>query len=410
MTAAPVPRSVVVVGGGIAGVSMCDALRAGGYDGSLTLVDAGERPYDRPPLSKEFLTGAKTVDDLALKPDTWYDDHQVQLLAKTEAVGLLPSESAVQLTGGSLIRADRVVLATGGRPALPPLVGVDHDKVHTLRTVSDARRLRDVLVPGVRLLVVGAGLIGAEVASTAVDLGCQVTLVDPIDPPLTGVVGSEVAGWMHGEHRRRGIDLKPAGVESITEDRDGVRVALTGGHEPAQFDAVLLAVGMAPAVELARTAGLDCDGGIIVDRGQTTSNAAVLAIGDPSRRRLSDGHTAPRSEHWEAAEHDAARAAATVLGLRQPAEQVSWFWTDRHGHHIEVVGRMGHTQEVVHRGAVGDPQFSVLGLRDGYVVAAVAVDSTMVVRAARRMIDRQIRVDPAALADTTVDPRKLLRH
>lgn len=410
MTAARVPNSVVVVGGGIAGVSACDALRANGYDGGLTMIDAGDKPYDRPPLSKEFLTGATSFDDLALKPDAWFDDHQVQLMAKTEVAGLLPGESSVQLADGSLIRADRVVLATGGRPMVPPLLGVDQELVHTLRTAEDAQRLKTVLTPGVRLLVVGAGLIGAEVASTAVDLGCEVTMVDPIDPPLAGVVGPDVAAWMHDEHTRRGITVRQAGVESVAARPGGVRVALTGGHEPADFDVVLLAVGMTPAIELARTAGLECDGGIIVDRGQTTGNAAVLAIGDPSRRRLPDGHTAPRSEHWEAAEHDANRAAATILGRRQPADQVSWFWTDRHGHHIEVVGKMGDAHEVVHRGAIGDQQFSVLGLRDGYVVSAVAVDSTMVVRAARRMIDRQIRVDPLALADTSVDPRKLVRH
>jgi len=216
---------------------------------------------------------------------------------------------------------------------------------------------------------------------------------------------------MHAEHTRRGINVLQAGVESISDRDGGVQVALTGGHEPARFDAVLMAVGMTPAVELARTAGLEVDGGIIVDHGQTTTtNPAVLAVGDPSRRKLPDGHTAPRSEHWEAAEHDANRAAATVLGQRQPAEQVSWFWTDRHGHHIEVVGKMSNADEVVHRGTIGDPTFSVIGLRDGYVVSAVAVDSTMVVRAARRMIDRQIRVDPLALADSSVDPRKLLRH
>jgi NADPH-dependent 2,4-dienoyl-CoA reductase/sulfur reductase-like enzyme len=399
---------VVVVGGGIAGVSTVAALRAGGFDGAVTLVDAGELPYDRPPLSKEYLSGARDLKQIALQPTEWYDTHAVSLLTRTTVSELRPDEGRVLLAGGGVLPADRVVLATGGRAARPPIPGADSPRVHVLRTVEDADRLRDGLVPDARLLVVGAGLIGAEVASTAVDLGCHVVLVDPVAPPLAAAVGHDVAHWLHDQHRARGIEVLQAGVESFTESGDGLMARFGDGHAPRSFDHVLLGVGMVPETRLATDAGLEVDRGVVVDPGHVTSNPAVLAVGDPARVRR-DGMLLPRTEHWEAAQHDGQRAAATILGLAPPAGTAAWFWTDRHHRHVEAVGHMGSAIGTVVRGAFGDPSFSVFGLDGDRVVAAVAVDDPMAVRAARRLIDRGIAVDPQRLADPATDLRRLVR-
>lgn len=400
---------IVVVGGGIAGVSTAGALRAGGYCGELTLVDADEFPYDRPPLSKDYLAGAKDLKQIALQPMQWYDDNRIDLRTNTTVVALRPGEGGVELADGTLLDADRVVLATGGHAARPPIPGVDSPRVHVLRTSKDADRLGAALVPGARVLVVGAGLIGAEVASTAVDLGCDVTLVDPVAVPITAAVGHEVAAWLHSLHAGRGITTLTAGVESFTDTGSRVDAVITGDTEPRSFDVVILGVGMVPDTRLAQAAGLEIDRGIVVDLQQVTSNPAVLAVGDPTRIRR-NGALAPRAEHWDAAQHDGRRAAATILGAAAPDATAPWFWTDRHHRHVEGVGHIADADTTVIRGEFGADAFSAFGLRNGVVVGAVAVDDSNAVRAARRMIDRGLRVDPQRLADTATDLRKLLRE
>ena len=170
----------------------------------------------------------------------------------------------------------------------------------------------------------------------------------------------------------------------------------------------MLGVGMVPETALAEAAGLEVDRGIVVDVGQVTSNPAILAVGDPARTRRG-GMLLPRTEHWEAAQHDGERAATTILGAAARAESAPWFWTDRHHLHVEAVGEMAAASTTVLRGRLGEPPFAAFGLREGRLVGAVSVDDSTAVRAARRMIDRGIAVDPTRLADTAVDLRKLLR-
>ncbi|WP_169814570.1 NAD(P)/FAD-dependent oxidoreductase [Nocardia pseudovaccinii] len=398
--------NVVIVGGGIAGVGTAAALRSGGFVGDITLVDAGEFPYDRPPLSKEFLAGTKQLADIALQPPQWYDEHKIRLITNTRVTAVRPSTGEVELFEGTALPADCVVLATGGRAARPPIPG--SQDVHVLRTATDAEKLRAALQPGARLLVVGAGLIGAEVASTAVDLDCEVVLVDPVRPPLAHAVGAEIAAWLHGLHALRGVVTVRSGLESLHDTPSGIEAHLTATDKPREFDVVVLGVGMVPETALAEAAGLEVDRGIIVDRTQTTSNPAVLAVGDPARVR-DDGILLRRAEHWEAAQHDGQRAAATVLGTPPPAETAPWFWTDRHHVHVEVVGDMAAAERTALRGTIGAPKFSAFGLRNGHVVGAVAVNDSTAVRAARRLIDRRIAVDTARLADPSIDLRQLLR-
>jgi 3-phenylpropionate/trans-cinnamate dioxygenase ferredoxin reductase component len=272
---------VVIVGGGLAGLSTAAALRAGGFGGELTIIDAGDFPHDRPPLSKDFLAGTRSAGDIALQAEAWYDTQSIRLITRSTATALRPAEGRVELACGTTLPADRVVLAMGGRAVRPRIPGACGPLVHVLRCVSDAVRLRDALKPGARVLVVGAGLIGAEVASTAVRLGCQVTLADPVSPPLAAVLGGEVASWLHAVHAEHGIKLVASAVPTL---------------DAADADVVLLATGMVPVTALAAMAGINADQGIIVDHGQVTSNPAVLAAGDCCRLR----DEAPAG-HWEAA-------------------------------------------------------------------------------------------------------------
>lgn len=407
MTVVP-PRRVVMVGAGIAGVATCAGLRAAGYRGDLLLIDAGERPYDRPPLSKGYLAGQKDGEAIALQPSQWYAEHQVELMSETTVLGLDTGTLTVSTSAGD-VSGDAVVIATGGRAAVPPVPGVADARVHVLRDVEDAERLRDALRPGCRVLVVGAGLIGAEAASTLVDLGMSVTMVDPVDPPLAAVVGTAVARWMHDSHVERGIDLRHAGVARLVASPEGIVAHLDDGSTPVVVDQVLLGVGMVPRDELAAVAGLDVDRGVLVDHCQRTSRPGVFAIGDVARQRDEAGLPLPRVEHWEGAQDGAARLVAHLMGLDAPADRAPWFWSDRHGHHVEVVGALVDGSELVWRGDPSAAPFAVFAIEGDRLLGAVAVDDTKVVRAARRIIDQQIRVDPAALADVSTDPRQLVR-
>jgi NADPH-dependent 2,4-dienoyl-CoA reductase/sulfur reductase-like enzyme len=417
--------SVVVVGGGIAGVSTVAELRKHGYVGDLTLLSADPIPYDRPPLSKEYLAGRRDLGSIALQAPEWYAEQRIDLVADALAVALDPVAGTVELSDGRQFSADRIVLATGGNPLWPDVervvrelpdrppvgsgqgAGLSATRVHTLRSAEDADALRGVLHPGVRLLVAGAGLIGAEVASTARKLGCEVVLVDPVDPPIAAAVGVQVAAWLHSLHAVHGVETVTATVERLESTSTGVVAHIAGEAEPRTFDAVLLAVGMVPDTALAKAAGLDIDNGVVVDDDQVTSHPKVLAVGDCARRR---GHR--RAEHWEAALHDGQRAAATILGIGASVRTAPWFWTDRNDLHVEAVGEMRSPDaehQTVVRGVLGEPPFSVFTLRGERVIGAVAVDDPNAVRAARRMIDRAVGVRASDLADPATDLRRLVR-
>jgi len=412
MTASGLGR-VVVVGAGLAGVSTCVELRRRGYDGGLLLIDAGPFPHDRPPLSKDYLAGKADDTTIRLQPDDWFAAHQVDLRTETRVLALHPASGSVELADGTEERADAVVLATGGDPRALPVPGGTEPLVHLLRTVDDARRLRAALRPGARLVVVGGGLIGAEVASTALGLGLEVVLVDPVDPPLQGAVGPRVATFLHGQHTARGIDVRIAGVDRIEPRGEGAVVHLAGsaGHsEPVNADIVVAGIGIVPTSALAEIAGLAVEGGVLVDDRHRSSNPAVFAVGDAARRRRVDGTPGPRVEHWEAAQNGGAAVAAALLGAEPPPEGAPWFWTDRHGCHVEAVGSMSAGETTARRGVLGEGPYVEFALAGGRCVGAVAIDDSKALRATRRLIEAGKPVDADALADPSVDLRKLARR
>ncbi|MFJ7088591.1 NAD(P)/FAD-dependent oxidoreductase [Streptomyces griseus] len=406
MSAHTVTRSVTVLGGGLAGLTVARELRAGGYDGAVRIVDPEGVPYDRPPLSKAYLEGRVTVEKLHLVPETWYADYGVELIA-TRAVRLDPGTGSVRLADGRDMMTDAVVLTTGGTPRRLPVPGGELSGVHTLRTRADADRLRDVLRPGTRIAIVGAGLIGAEVASTAVGRGAEVTLIDTVDPPLAAAVGPEMARVLHAMHPVAGIRVVTGALTAITL-RQGAHVLHVDGEE-VLADVVLSAVGIRAGTELARGAGLATDNGVLVDAQQRTGNPSVYAAGDCARRVLPHGGPGPRTEHWEAALHQGQSVAAAVLGKPAPAPQVPWFWSERHGSRLECVGVMNAEGRTVVRERDGQPPvFFRLG-PDSTLLGCAALDSPRLVRAARRIIQSRRPTAAETLADPTVDLRGLPR-
>lgn len=393
----PRPEHVLVIGAGLAAVSLCAALRDGGFAGRVTVVgDEPWPPYDRPPLSKQYLAGERTLSEIALQPPDWYSEQNIEV-RRGVVVAIDPAACRAELADGPTLAADAVVLATGGRARRLAVPGGESAAV--LRTRADAERLRGALVPGARLLIAGAGLIGGEVAATATSHDCRVTLVDPSPLPMEKAVGPHAARGLHAQHANHGVTTVQGGVLAM---EPGEVELSTGLRMPA--DLVLAAIGITVNTELAQDAGLEVDDGVVVDAGMRTSVEHVYAIGDIARI----AGARHRSEHWDNARRTAQAAARSILGVAPQTPPAPWFWTDRYGAHFEMTGSYDPGAEAVRRGDIEAGDGTVFYLRDARCVGAVTLRRPLDIRAAQRMIDRGLTVDAARLADEATDLRKLL--
>lgn len=410
MTASTDPRDadVVIVGGGLGGFTVAKELRSRGHRAAIAIVDPEGLPYDRPPLSKGYLSGERTLEELRFEPAEWYAEQRIDVVTGT-ATALDLEQLAVVLDDGERLAADRIVLATGGRARPLPLEGADGPRVHVLRTSGDADALRASISEGTRLVIVGGGLIGAEAASTALSLGARVHLVEPVDPPLAPAVGPELARRLHDMHAEHGVEVHTALPASIEAGDDALRITLNDGAE-LEAEVLLVGIGIIPNTELAQSAGLAVDNGVLVDEQQRSSDDRVFAVGDIARLRLADGTLARRHEHWDNAIASGTRAAAALLDDPAPAESAGWFWSDRYECHLEGVGEMHLDGETILRhDAEGRPAAAFRLDAEGRMLGAAAIDGGLTVRAARRIIDRGRIVDREALADPAVELKRLAR-
>ncbi len=411
MTAGNPVRSVTVVGGGVAGFATARELRASGFEGTLRIVDPEGLPYDRPPLSKAYLTGQVTAEGIQLAPASWYAENAVDVITDS-ATKLSPGTGGVVLARGGELASDAVVLATGGVARRLAIPGADCPAVRVLRSRADAEALREDLQPGARLVIVGAGLIGAEVASSACVRGVSVTLVDPVPLPLAPAVGPELAEIlhaMHGQHGVRAVHGRPTRIKTAGTAVT-VEVERAGSAYLAlDADVVLTAIGIDVDTSLAEAVGLAVTGAVEVGPDGRTGNFGVYAAGDGARIRFSDGRLPRRSEHWEAAMLDGAAAARSILGLPLPDRPPAWFWSDRYGVHVEATGSMSLPGSTVLREVDGTPRLAFRLGADGRLVGCAAIDGGKALRAARRLIARGAVVGAEELRDPAVDLKKLGR-
>jgi NADPH-dependent 2,4-dienoyl-CoA reductase/sulfur reductase-like enzyme len=369
-------KSIVVAGASLAGLSAVRALRAQGYDGHITVVgDETRRPYDRPPLSKELLAGSMAVADLALEMDG--EDLDADWLLGVRATRLDTAARIVELSSGRALEADGVVLATGARARRierPP----SRPGVHVLRTVDDALALRDELVPGVALVAIGAGFIGAEIASTAKSLGAAVTVVEAAATPLSGPLGLLMGAVVAGLHARHGVDLVcGVGVEALTGVERVTGVRLADGRQFAA-DVVVVGVGAVPNIEWLDGSGLAMGNGVLCESDGATSVPNVVAVGDCSAWRVGSGDHR-RIEHWTAARDRPAIAVARLLaGGPDPAprrERAPYFWSDQYGKRIQFAGHALPEDAVdIETGNPSEGSFLAVYRRDGAPVAVLGID------------------------------------
>ncbi|WP_145885397.1 MULTISPECIES: NAD(P)/FAD-dependent oxidoreductase [unclassified Streptomyces] len=369
-------RTVAVVGASLAGLSAARALRERGYDGRLVVIgDEPHRPYDRPPLSKEFLAGAIGEGDLALERDD--EELGAEWVLGVRATGLDRTERAVRLADGREIRADGVVVATGA--AARTLPGTDGlAGVHVLRTVDDARALRDDLARGGRLVVIGGGFIGAEVASTAYALGLDVTVIEAAPTPLAAPLGEVMGGVVSALHADHGVRLLcGVGVKGLSGERRVDAVLLEDGRSvPA--DTVVVGVGARPCVDWLEGSGVALDNGVKCGADGRTSVAGVVAVGDCANWYDPRTGIHRRVEHWTGALERPAAAVATLLahGATEPGvPRPPYFWSDQYGVKIQFVGHAAGADSVtVEEGSTDDRSFLAVYRRAGRPVAALGMN------------------------------------
>ncbi|KAF0845905.1 NAD(P)/FAD-dependent oxidoreductase [Nocardia caishijiensis] len=398
----------VIVGGGLAGVKVAEALRANDFGGRVTLLAAeDDLPYERPPLSKQHLAGDQQLPDFTVDPPAWYRDHHVDLRLGTTVAAFDPAARTVSLPDGSTLSYDKLALATGSRPRALDLPGADASNVYTLRTIGDSDRLLEVLRSRRRLVIIGAGWIGLEVAAQARARKLEVTVLEAAELPLVSVLGPRMGTVFAELHRAHGVDLRTGvGVDLIlAEDGEATGVQLDDG-QVVPADAVLIAVGAQPNIEIAKAAGLATDTGILVDESLRTSDPDVVAVGDIAEALHPLLGRRVRVEHWANALNQPAVAALTMLGKPAAYDRLPYFFTDQYDLGMEYTGYVGRDDDVrvVVRGDVAKPEFVAFWLDpDNRVRAGMNVNVWDVTDRIRELVTSGEQVDPERLVDLSVD-------
>ena len=369
MAASP---TFVIVGASLAGAKAAEALRQEGFDGRVVLVgEEPQRPYQRPPLSKDRLRGEGDPEEVYVHNEAFYAANDVDLRLSTRVSALHLDEWRVDTATGESIAYDRLLLATGAAPRRLTVPGADLAGVHYLRTLADAEDLRWDLVGAGRLAVIGAGWIGCEVAASARQLGVDVVMIDPLATPLERVLGPEVGAVYRDLHASHGVELHlGAAVEALVGDGRVEGVQLSGG-DVLPCEAVVAGIGAMPRTELATAAGLEVDNGIVVDQYLATSAAAVYAAGDVAAawhpifgRRL-------RVEHWANALDQGRVAALNMLGRPTPYDRIPYFYSDQYDLGMEYAGHATAWDRVVFRGDPASGRFVAFWLAEDRVVAGM---------------------------------------
>lgn len=370
------PQRIVVIGGGLAGAKTVEALREREYEGHLTLIgEESHLPYERPPLSKDYLAGSAPLDDSIVHTGEWYRQRRVDLHLGSCAVAIDRDARKVSLDSGDQVSYDKLVLATGATPRHSDLSGADAEGVHYLRTPEDSDAIRESLESGTRLAVIGGGWIGLEVAATARAAGAAVTLVERSRIPLARTLGDRMGQVFLDRHREAGVEVltETEVAEIVTEEGRVTGLRLDGGREiPA--DAVVIGMGAIPNVELAEAAGLDlAQGGIAVDAALESSDPDIYAVGDVAAHQHPALGRRVRVEHWANALNQPKALAPTLLGDRTEYAELPYFFSDQYDLGMEYLGAVPaeHVNDVVVRGEVSERKFLAFWLDASDAMLAV---------------------------------------
>ena len=399
----------VIVGASLAGAKAAQTLRQEGFDGRVVLIGAeDERPYERPPLSKDYLRGEVGREKVYVHDEGFYAEHEIELRLGRSATSLDTSSNELALDDGGRLRYDRLLLATGAEPRRLSIAGADLDGVFYLRSVQDSDALRERLDGGGSVVVVGAGWIGAEVAASARQRGLEVTVIDPASVPLERVLGAEVGAIYRDIHTDQGVQmLMGTGVEAFEGHGAVERVRTSDGRE-LDCDFVVVGVGVEPRTRLAEQAGISVDNGILVDERLQTAVPGVFAAGDVANAHHPFFGERIRVEHWANALNQGPAAARNMLGEGTAYERLPYFFSDQYDVGMEYSGFARNWDRVVVRGDPATREFVAFWLVGERVVAGMNVNVWGVTDDIQRIIHERVAVDDRRLSDPDVPLEEIL--
>jgi 3-phenylpropionate/trans-cinnamate dioxygenase ferredoxin reductase subunit len=402
-------QTFVIVGAGLAGAKAAEALRERGFDGRVMLIgEEPTRPYERPPLSKGYLTGEADSASLFVHDETFYAERSIELLTSTTVTALDLADQTVSLSDGTALRFDKALLATGAQARTLTTPGADLPGVHYLRTVADADALAAAAASATSVAIVGAGWIGSEVAASLRTRGLAVTLIEPSVVPLERVLGREIGEVYRDLHARHGVDLRLGeGVAALHGGRRVEEVLTTAGTRLG-VDLVIAGIGAIPRTRLAADAGLRIDGGVVTDEYLRTSHPDVYAAGDVASAWHPVFGARVRVEHWANALNQGPAAAANMLDAREPYTHVPYFFSDQYDLGMEYTGYCPEWDQVVFRGNPDAGQFIAFWLRDGVVAAAMNANLWDISEHLQQLVRDRVRVPAERLTDPGVPVEALL--
>ncbi|MBT8087343.1 MAG: FAD-dependent oxidoreductase [Gammaproteobacteria bacterium] len=401
-------EKIVIVGGGHAAAQLIATLGQLKFNGDIVLL--GEErwlPYQRPPLSKKYLAGELETERLYVKPESFYKEHRVEMRLETTVTAIDREARTLQLDGGDLVSYDRLVLATGSRPRELDIDGMALRGVHYLRSLADVQAIREDFKPGRRVVIVGGGYIGLEVAAVTQALGLDVTVMEMADRVMSRVVSAEISDFYQIEHTERGVKLRLATNVTALRGRKRIKSVETSNGEELPADLVIVGVGVVPNTELAGDAGLDVDDGIVVDDRCQSSDPAIFAIGDCTRHPNETYGRMLRLESVHNAVEQAKTAAANLCGVETHYSEVPWFWSDQYDLKLQIAGLSDGYDDVVIRGNPADRSFSCVYLRERRLIAVDAVNAPRDFVQSKKLIAAGALIDMEKLVNSEIELKEL---
>lgn len=401
----------VVIGAGHAGGRAVEAMRNTGFEGEISLIGSEPHlPYERPPLSKELLQGKTDYEFPFIRPRQYYDEQKIKLRLGVAATSIDLTAKKVTLEDGSDVSYDKLLLTTGGRVQTLPIPGEHLDGVHYLRTLDDGRAIETSLRKGMRMVVVGGGFIGLEVAASARQRGCAVTVLELSDRLMGRGVPASISKHFLDLHRAQGVEIQlSTGIERI-DGSGAVSVVTTDKSERLEAEVVVIGIGILPETGLAQSAGLAVDNGIIVDQFCRTSSPDVFAAGDNTCHRNTFVGSSVRLEAWQCAQNMAIAAAKIMCGDETPYREVPWMWSDQFDANLQIAGVPNNWDNIVIRGNPANGSFIGFVLDHGRISGAISINQPRDMRLARRMMDVGKSFSADELADEAISIRELSKR
>lgn len=400
---------IVIAGAGQAAIQSAVSLRKFGYEGSITIIgEESHPPYQRPPLSKDYLLGKTQLDRVHLKKETFYEENKIELIINTRVESIDRKRKTVSLSNKENLDYGKLIIAAGSRVRKLDVPGVDKNGIHYLRGLDDANALKENLKEGKKLVIVGAGYIGLEVAAVAASLKIETSVIDIADRVMSRTVDPLISDYYHSLHKNNGVNIHlKHGLKSITGKGNVEKVFCTNNLE-LDADIVVIGAGVIPNDELALTAGLTCENGIVVNEFGQTEDKNIYACGDCTNHPNKILGRKLRLESVHNAMEQSKAVASSIMGLKEPYNQVPWFWSDQYDHKLQIVGLSGDHDEVIMRGSKSEQSFLLFYLKDKEIIAVNAINSSKEFLISKKLVANKVRISSDIISDQSSNLNELL--